>query len=348
MHTFIKLFLIIFLQSFVVTGNGFAADKLPVFVTIAPQKYFVQQIGKDLVDVHVMVQPGADPHTYEPKPQQMVALSRAKIYFAVGIEFEKAHLTRITATNPKLKVIHTDHGIAKLAMEAHHHHGEHAEEHHETGHDHEKGEHHGEDAHDKDHHDHDKHAEEHHETGHDHEKGEHHGEDAHDKDHHDHAGLDPHIWLSPPLVKIQARTILAALQNADPEHRGHYEANFKAFTAQIDQLDADLKKTFTGKKGLQFIVFHPAWGYFAHAYGLKQVPIEIEGKDPKPAQLKELIQHARENKIRVVFVQPQFSTKSAKLVAMEIGGQVAFADPLAEDWMSNLRRVADKFQAALR
>jgi zinc transport system substrate-binding protein len=71
------------------------------------------------------------------------------------------------------------------------------------------------------------------------------------------------------------------------------------------------------------MVFHPAWGYFAHAYGLKQVPIEIEGKDPKPAQLKELIQHARENDIKVIFVQPQFSTKSAEVVAREIGGQVA-------------------------
>jgi zinc transport system substrate-binding protein len=174
------------------------------------------------------------------------------------------------------------------------------------------------------------------------------GRRTHDEDDHEHAGFDPHIWLSPPLVKIQARTILAALQEADPAHRSVYEANFKAFTAQIDQLDADLKKTFAGKKGLQFMVFHPAWGYFAHAYGLKQVPIEIEGKDPKPAQLKELIQHARENGIKVVFVQPQFSTKSAELVAREIGGQVAFANPLAEDWMANLRQVADKFQAALK
>jgi zinc transport system substrate-binding protein len=316
MQRLIKLILIIFVLLYIVTDNSFAADKPSVFVTIAPQKYFVQQIGKDLVDVQVMVEPGADPHTYEPKPQQMMAISKAKLYFAVGIEFEEANLSKITATNPKLKVIHTDHGIEKLDMEAHHHHDDHAEEHHEGDHDHEKGEHHG---------------------------------DAdHDEDHHEHAGLDPHIWLSPPLVKIQARTILAALQEADPVHRSVYEANFKAFTAQIDQLDADLKKTFAGKTGLQFLVFHPSWGYFAHAYGLKQVPIEIEGKDPKPAQLKELIQHARENGIKVVFVQPQFSTQSAEVVAREIGGQVAFADPLAENWMANLRQVADKFQAALK
>jgi zinc transport system substrate-binding protein len=206
-------------------------------------------------------------------------------------------------------------------MEPHHHHDDQAEEHHEG---------------------------EHHEAEQDHEKAEHHGKAEHDEDHHEQAGLDPHIWLSPPLVKIQARTILAALQEADPVNRSVYEANFKAFTAQIDQLDADLKKTFAGKAGLQFMVFHPAWGYFAHAYGLKQVPIEIEGKAPKPAQLKKLIQHARENGIKVVFVQPQFSTKSAELVAREIDGQVLFANPLAEDWMANLRQVADKFQAALK
>jgi zinc transport system substrate-binding protein len=113
-------------------------------------------------------------------------------------------------------------------------------------------------------------------------------------------------------------------------------------------LDADLEKIFAVKTGLQFMVFHPAWGYFAHAYGLKQVPIEIEGKTPKPAQLKELIEYARENGIKVIFVQPQLSTKSAGLIAREVGGQVTFADPLAEDWMGNLRHVADKFQAALK
>ncbi len=99
--------------------------------------------------------------------------------------------------------------------------------------------------------------------------------------------------------------------------------------------------------GLRFMVFHPSWGYFAHAYGLKQVPIEIEGKDPKPAELQELIEHARNEGVKVIFAQPQFSDKSARLVAKEIGGQVVFADPLAEDWMSNLMAVANKFKAAL-
>ncbi len=310
MNRWATVLLISITMLFTVSKIVLASDKLPVFVSIVPQKYFVQQIGKNLVEVHAMVQPGASPATYEPKPQQMADLSKAEIYFAIGVPFENTWLGKIADSNPNMRVIHTDHGIKKLAMAAHqHHHDEHAEKHLED---------------------------------------EHNGEAAHDEDHREHAGLDPHIWLSPPLVKIQARTILAALHEADPENRSVYEANFKAFTARIDQLDADLKKTFAGKKGLQFMVFHPAWGYFAHAYGLKQAPIEIEGKDPKPAQLKELIQHARENGIKVVFVQPQFSTKSAELIAREIGGQVAFANPLAEDWMANLRAVADKFESALK
>ncbi len=304
-----KLPLIICIGLLTLSGKGMATDKVPVFVSIVPQKYFVQQIGKDLVDVQAMVRPGASPATYEPKPQQMVALSKAKLYFAIGVPFENVWLKKIVAANPTMTVIHTDHGIKKLEMEAQHHHEDHPEEH----------------GDEKDH-----------------------DEVAKDEVHHEHEGFDPHIWLSPPLVKIQASIILAALQEADPAHKAMYEKNYNDFIAKVDELDNDLKKTFTGKKGLQFMVFHPAWGYFANAYGLKQVPIESEGKDPKPAQLQEVIEHSRESGIKIIFVQPQFSTKSAKIVAREIGGQVAFANPLAEDWMDNLREVADKFHEALK
>jgi zinc transport system substrate-binding protein len=117
---------------------------------------------------------------------------------------------------------------------------------------------------------------------------------------------------------------------------------------EIDELDAELKALFAGRTGEQFMVFHPSWGYFAEAYGLVQVPVEIEGKDPKPAQLQNLIRLAREHRIKAVFVQPQFSAKSAELLAREIGGQIVYADPLAENWAANLREVARKFKAAAR
>jgi zinc transport system substrate-binding protein len=117
---------------------------------------------------------------------------------------------------------------------------------------------------------------------------------------------------------------------------------------EIDELDTELKALFAGRKGEQFMVFHPSWGYFAEAYGLVQVPVEIEGKEPKPAQLRKLIRHARDRHIKTVFVQPQFSAKSADLLSREIGGQIVFADPLAENWTGNLREVARKFGAAAR
>jgi zinc transport system substrate-binding protein len=288
---------------------GFASDKIAVFVSILPQKYFVEQIGKDRVEVQVMVQPGASPHAYEPKPTQMAALSKASLYFAAGVPFERVWLKKFAAANPEMVVIHSDRDIKKMFMIGHHHGEENAHEAAGT------------------------HA---------------HGQSEHDANQQAHAAPDPHIWLSPPLVKIQSRTITDALQSTDPDHKDLYEDHFRRFAAEIDRLDAHLKKAFAGKTGLRFMVFHPSWGYFAQAYGLEQIAIEIEGKDPKPAQLKMLIQNAREKGIRVIFVQPQFSTKSAALVAKSIGGRVVFADPLAEDWMTNLYDLADTFRAALK
>ena len=276
------------------SGNAQAGKKLAVFVSIAPQKYFVHQIGQERVDVQVMVSPGASPATYEPKPQQMAALSKTPIYFAIGVPFEKNWLKKITAANPNMRVVPTDHGIQKIPMSAHRHAAEKRPE----------------------------------------------------KDHQDES--DPHIWLSPRLVMIQARTIRDALQEIDPAYRSVYEANYKAFISTLEDLDDELRNTFADQQGLQFMVFHPSWGYFADTYGLKQIAVEIEGKNPKPAQLKELIEHAKKNQIRIIFVQPQFSSKSAKLVAKEIGGQMVVADPLAQNWSDNLREVARKLKAALK
>ena len=96
------------------------------------------------------------------------------------------------------------------------------------------------------------------------------------------------------------------------------------------------------------MVYHPSWGYFADAYGLEQVPIEIEGKEPTPRELKGLITQAKELGVKVIFIQPQFSAKSAKVIANAIGAQVVLADPLAQNWAENLLLVAEKFEQVLR
>lgn len=285
----------LFLAGLAAFSQASAADRVPVFVSVLPQKFFVERIGKDRVDVRVMVEPGASPATYEPKPAQMAAISKTRVYFSIGVPFEDAWLKKIASANPGMKIVPTEQGIEKIPMVSHHHEGKDVK-----------------------------------------------------KDPQDHGVPDPHVWLSPPLVRVQARHILTALQDADPAHRLDYEANYKAFDAAIVELDGELRGLLAGKRGLRFIVFHPAWGYFARAYGLEQVPIEIEGKEPKPWHLRKLIEHAREHKIQVVFVQPQFSSRSAEQVAREIGGQVVIADPLALNWAENLRQVARKFAAALK
>ncbi|MCU0595029.1 MAG: zinc ABC transporter substrate-binding protein [Desulfobacterota bacterium] len=158
---------------------------------------------------------------------------------------------------------------------------------------------------------------------------------------------DPHVWVAPPEVKIIARNIQEALTEMDPSNSRTYQANLEAFLKEIDKLDQDLAEIFSDKKGLKFMVYHPAWGYFARAYGLEQVPVEMEGKEPKPEQLKALITQAKRDGIRIIFVQPQFSTKSAETIAKAINGQVIVADNLREDWEKNLRVQAQKFKQAL-
>jgi zinc transport system substrate-binding protein len=271
-----------------------AAGEIRAFVSIAPQKYFVQRIAGNLVNVSVLVPQSADPHTYEPKPKQMVELAKSSVYFAVGVDFEKAWLKRIAGANPAMLIVHTDEGIEKMSM-----------------------------------------------------TGDNHGiaGGAHNRKS---ESPDPHIWLSPALVKVQAGSIFQALCKLDPKNQLRYKNGYNAFLREINALDAELKSLLAGRKDEQFLVFHPSWGYFARDYGLQQIPIEIEGKDPKPAELQILIRHARERGIKVVFVQPQFSAKSAAMFAREIGGKVVYVNPLAENWAGNLRDVSRIFVNALK
>lgn len=275
------------------------ASSLGVFVSIAPQKYFVRKIGGNLVSVSNLVPAGADPHTFEPKPRQMVELSKCELYFAVGVDFEKAWLKKIAAANPRMRIIHTDEGIAKLPMtDPHQHEGDRRRP----------------------------------------------GKKPAQHD----GAPDPHIWLAPGPVKVQAAHIFKAIAEADPKNRLQYAAGYDAFMKELDALDGELRALFAGRRGKEFMVFHHAWAYFAEAYGLEQVPVESGGKEPKAAQLQALIRRARDRGIKAVFVQPQMSVKSAEMVAREIGGAVVYADPLAENWDANLREVARKFSAALQ
>ena len=175
-----------------------------------------------------------------------------------------------------------------------------------------------------------------------------------DGHHHQHGDLDsmdrvdPHIWLSPRAVKLQVQNIFSALAELEPQKQRLYRQNLAAFRQDIDGLIKNNEAILKELSGRKFMVFHPAWSYFARDYRLEQLPIEMEGKEPNPTGLKDLIDRAKGEGIGVIFVQKQFNTHNAEAVAREIGSRVVQIDPLAEDWLANMNEMAVTFKEALK
>ena len=283
--------------------------KMKVAATILPQAQFVEAVGGERVQTIVMVPPGASPHTHEPTPSQLMELEHSSLYFMVGsgVEFELAWMDGIKGVNSRMKVVDCSKGIALMEMDAHTH-EEHSHEEHTHGH-------------------------EEHENGH----------QETENGSHTHSGTDPHIWTSPRNVKIMVENIYSALAEEDPENAAYYRANADEYLAKLDALDSSISSSLEGKQNRKFIVFHPAWGYFARDYGLEQVAIEEAGKEPTALTLQRVIDGANEHGIKVVFASPQFSTSSAGTVASEIGGTVVLINPLSEDYLANMEVVAAAF-----
>ncbi len=158
---------------------------------------------------------------------------------------------------------------------------------------------------------------------------------------------DPHIWTSPGEAKIMVDNIYEGLITVDPENQEYYSQNKEKYVALLDDVDARINETLADKKGESFMVYHPAWGYFADAYGLDMIPIEIEGKEPSPQDMQNVIDTAKEKGIKVIFVQAQFSTQNAGAIASEINGEVVSVDPLSKDYIDNLELIADAFSRGL-
>jgi zinc transport system substrate-binding protein len=159
--------------------------------------------------------------------------------------------------------------------------------------------------------------------------------------------LDPHIWLSPSLVKIQAQNIYQGLIKLDPQNQPTYQKNLQQFLTEIDQLNQKINDNLAGITNRKFIVFHPAWTYFAKEYNLEQIPVEVEGQEPSAAELAQLIQTAKNSNIKVIFVQPELKTKNAQAIAQEIGGQVIMISPNDPQWAENLLKVSEIFKLNL-
>ena len=242
--------------------------KIGVVVSILPLAEFVEHVGGEKVDVSTMVPPGASPHTHEPTPSQLVAVSKAEVFVKVGsgVQFELAWMDKLIDTNSNMPIVDSSNGVILM-------------------------------------------------------------------------GNDPHIWLSPLNAKIMVENICSGLIEVDPENESYYIQNRDEYLRQLAELDEEIRESLDGVESRAFMVFHPAWGYFARAYGLEQIAIEIEGKDPSVKDIANVIDEALEYDIKVVFASPQFNQQSARTIADEIGGKVESIDPLAKDYVTNMRTV---------
>ncbi len=263
-------------------------EKLKVFVSILPQKYFAERLLADNGTVEVLIGPGMSPHTFEPLPQQMGKLSRSDLFFTVGIPFEKILISRIKNLCPNLLIVPTDENIVKIPMTEEHHHDEAC---------------------------------------------------LHDEHEHE-SGVDPHFWLDPLRALTMAENMAKAISSLKPELVDKINANLEEIKKDLNKLDSELTQKLLSFKGQTLLVFHPAFGYFTNKYGMIQKAVEIEGKEPAPRQLGELIRNCRSEGIKVIFVQKQFPASTAKTIAASIGGSVIAIDPLAEDYLNNLRTIA--------
>lgn len=154
------------------------------------------------------------------------------------------------------------------------------------------------------------------------------------------AGVDPHVWLSPPMVKKMAKKIRDILSELYPENAQKYMSGYVEFIKEADQVDVEIKKILQGCEGKKMIVFHPSFTYFARDYGLKQVSLESGGKEPTPQHLKEVVDLAEKENIRIVYIQTELDLEQARVFAEEINGEIIQISPLDPDWSNNLIKLA--------
>ncbi|EHU7002793.1 zinc ABC transporter substrate-binding protein [Campylobacter coli] len=185
------------------------------------------------------------------------------------------------------------------------------------------------------------------EGGHDHEHEHDHDHDRHHAEEHDEHN-DPHVWLDPILVKKLAQNITQALVQSFPNNKEFYEANLANFLKELDQMDAQIAEKLKNIKRNEFIVYHPSWAYLAKRYNLVQIPVEIDGKEPKSKDLQNLIKLAKEKDIRVIFVRPGFPENSAKVLAKELNAQIVSINHLARNWDEELLKSIQALSSALQ
>lgn len=261
--------------SFVLLFSSYAFA-IKALVTIPPQKEWVKSVGRELVQVEVLVPAGFDPHSYEPKPSQLKAIEKAEVYFALGagIEFERLWLGRIRDLNRKLLIVDLSEGISLLPG-------------------------------------------------------------------------DPHYWCSLVNAYRSLKTIERTLCQLSPKSCGVVKKASSVYSGKIYGLHQKLEVETAPYRGRAFLSYHPAWGYWARDYGLRQIVIEEEGKEPSLKVLLKRLEEARAEGIKVLFITPQVDRKKAEAVAKELGAEIKVLDPLREDYLRNMVEVSEEILRSL-
>jgi len=161
---------------------------------------------------------------------------------------------------------------------------------------------------------------------------------------HTHSGIDPHIWMSAKNMEIMARNTFGELQKLFPDHKPQLRRNYSKLMLEIKDCDKFATETFEDEQGKSFLIFHPSLGYLADAYGLQQVSIEFEGKEPSPAYLRDLIDKCNELEIHTIFVQQEFDKTNAEVIAREIDGNIIQIHPLSEKWAEEYKSIVSSIK----
>ncbi len=293
----IALFLALVLLAGCAPGNVVKTiddGKLLVYCSFYPMYDFAQKIGGDKIEALSIAAVGVEPHDFEPTAADIAGLKNAGLFIYNGLDMEPwADDALISLGADAPPSVEAAHGIAPLEP------AEHEEEH--------AGEH-----------------EEDHEEAHEDEQA----EDEHAG--HDHGGSDPHVWLDPMLAKQQMAAIRDALAGVDPANSDYYSQNYEKYAAELDALDTEYNTALAPYAGRDIIVAHEAFGYLCAAYGLVQTPIEGLSPDsePDPARMVEIIEHAQEHGITVIFFEEMVSPKVAETIAEAVGARCEELNPL--------------------
>ena len=274
------------------------ADKQVITVSIEPLRYFAEAIAGPDWKVETLVPNGASPETYDPTPRQLAQLAESKACLRIGyVGYELVWSSRLAENAPHVPFMNMSEGI-DLIYDSHHAH------HHHGGH-----------------------------PGNYEEQEEEHQHEAPEAE----GGVEPHVWNSPANAHIIAGNVLKAMITLDKAHAESYRLRHDSLCQQIDRCDSLVRELLSQPEASEaFMIYHPALSYFARDYGLTQIAIESDGKEPSAARMKELNELCKAHHVKVIFIQPEFDRRNAEAIAKQTGARIVSINPLSYQWEEEL------------